>query len=210
MVAEGLWLQSKKIPADREVLGKWRKAVAQDFRREHSVSEIFEADKEVAEQWIQYWSQGMSQIELTNFDEETVAAACAELSSEVRKSLLANLHSDSPIRDKLIRNLVSDDPNTFRQLLKQESLADFSLSPLQRMPDEAWVRLAQVAVSEGVSEDKIAKASGLSSDTDFDTVEDRLRTEILAWNHIIEKQIGAISRIARRRRATRMKSLAEL
>lgn len=209
-VAEGLWGQSKTVPTDPEVRDKWRKAIAQDCRREHCVAEIFSADKEVCEQWIQYWSQGMSPIERVDFDEETVAAACAELSREERKALLADLHRDSPIRDELIRNLVSDDPDAFRQLLKQETLANYRLSPLRRLPDETWVRLVKVAIKEGISEEKIAKSSGMGWSTDFNTVEDRYRAEILAWDQVIEKERGAISRIARRRRATRMESLDEL
>ena len=208
-VAEGLWGQRKTAPADPEVRDKWCNAIVQDCRQEHCVAEIFSADKVVCEQWIQYWSQGMSRAERVEFDEETVAAACAELSSELRKAFLVDLHRDSPIRDSLIRNLVSNDPDAFRQLLKQNSLSDYSLSPLHRMPDETWVRLAQAAVSEGVSEEKIIKSSGMGWNTDFDTVEDRYRTEILAWDQIIEIEKGAIQRIARRCRATRLKSLNE-
>ena len=208
-VAEGLWGQRKTAPTDPEVRDKWCNAIVQDCRQEHCVAEIFSADKEVCEQWIQFWSQGTSRTERVDFDKETVAAACAELSSEARKVFLANLHRDSPIRDSLIRNLVSNDPDAFRQLLEQDSLADYSLSPLHRMPDETWVRLAQAAVSAGVSEDKIAKSSGIGCNTDFDTMEDRYRTEILAWDQIIEKHKGAINRIARRCRATRLKSLTE-
>ena len=123
---------------------------------------------------------------------------------------MAVLHGDSPVRDELIRNLVSDDPEAFRQLLNQESLANYRLSPLRRLPDEAWIRLVKVAISEGISEEKIAKSSGMGWKTDFNTVEDRYRAEILAWDQVIEKEKGAISRIARRRRATRMESLDEL
>lgn len=209
-VAEGLWGQNKTVPTDHEVRKKWRKAIVQDCRREHCVAEIFSADKEVCEQWIRYWSQGVSPIERVAFEEETVAAACVELSTGARKALMADLHCDSPIRNELIRTLISDDPDAFRQLLKQESLANYRLSPLRRLPDEAWVRLVKVAISEGISEEKIAKSSGIGWNTDFNTVEDKYRAEILAWDKVIEKEKGAISRIARRLRAIRMESLDQL
>ena len=209
-VAEGLWGQNKTVPTDPLVREKWRNAIAQDCRREHCVAEIFSADKEVCEQWIRYWSKGVSPIERVDFDEETVSAACAELSTEARKAHLADLHCDSPIRNELIRNLVSDDPDAFRQLLNQESLASYRLSPLRRLPDEAWVRLVKVAISEGISEEKIAKSSGIGWNMDFNTVEDKYRAEILACEKVIEKEKGAISRIARRLRAIRMESLDQL
>ena len=84
-VAEGLWGQSKTVPADEDVRDKWRRAIAQDCRREHCVAEIFSADKDVREQWIRYWSQGMSPIERVDFAEETVAVACRRTIEEREK-----------------------------------------------------------------------------------------------------------------------------
>lgn len=86
-------------------------------------------------------------------------------------------------------------------------MADSRLRPLKRAPDETWVKFAKTALTCLVSEGAIANASGLPWDTDFNTVEDRYRAEIEAWDQIIAVHAGAIGRVAARRKATRLSAL---
>jgi len=69
--------------------------------------------------------------------------------------------------------------------------------------------MAEVALECRVSESAIANASGIGWNADFDTVEDRYRAEIVAWDVIIDKHVGAIRRIASRRRSAKIASLNE-
>ena len=142
----------------------------------------------------------MSLIGRGTSDQFPVASACEGLSVEERIHYLSNLSPDSPYRNQLIEHLVGGNETVFCYLLQTDSLDDFRLYPLRRVPDKAWVGLAEVALQSGISESAITNASGIGWCAEFDSVEDRHRAEIEAWDIVIDQHVGAIKRIASRRR----------
>tara|TARA_R110002073_G_scaffold154858_8_gene310095 strand:- start:20335 stop:23766 length:3432 start_codon:yes stop_codon:yes gene_type:complete len=210
MIASGIWGKARSAPEQADIYDAWTKAIAMNCNREHVLIEVFAAEPMVKKRWIEYWSKKADSLFRSHREHEVVEAACKDVPVEDRIRLVANVHEEASLRDLLIKHLVGDSTDVFAALLKLESIGEAKLHPLRRMPDQTWERFAAEAFNAGFSESDIARASGLGWESDYDTVEDRYRSEIEAWDRIIARQTGVIQRIARRRRQDRQLSLADI
>ncbi|MEO1618907.1 MAG: SMEK domain-containing protein [Planctomycetota bacterium] len=210
MIASGIWGQANSAPEKADIYDPWLKAIIMNCNREHVLIEVFAAEPMVKQRWIEHWSKNVESPFRSHREHEVVEAACKDVPVEDRSRLVANVHEEASLRDLLIKHLVGDNTDVFAALLKLENLGEAKLHPLRRMPDQTWERFAAEALDAGFSESDIARASGLGWESEYDTVEDRYRCEIEAWDRIIAQQTGVIQRIARRRRQDRLRSLADM
>ena len=133
----------------------WRKAVINCFEREFEDEEIFRKDPSLAFDWLQLRTK---ESRMFSYHGETLLKVALQvINLEQRRALLQEI-GDGHWYDEVIHGIVDEQLEIYRDLLQNEGLMKFHLSPLRGNPDDFWIEKALVALDAGYSPLKIAKA----------------------------------------------------
>jgi hypothetical protein len=166
--AVGEW-ESDPLGEVREaVLADWRGAILRaktaDFLKgfkhqglQQSLARILAQDPALAFEWLVTRLRESAELWRIS-DRGPVAKALSVLGREQKLRLLDEL-SGKPVARGFIAALVGQDLEIYKRLLSLEPLKRHAWEPLARVPDEAWMELALLALNAGFSAREIANAS---------------------------------------------------
>ncbi len=157
--ADGIWHASKgRIPDPFR--DEWRRVVLRSGADRHWLIEVLGADPELAYHWLQtrFADEDPDFFGVTH--ERVIEAAVSGLSKEARRALLLQIpDSDRYGFVEVVTPLINGHPALYRDLLSNEQLRWFHLTPLAGTPEGEWLEKALMAVEAGYSPNDIARAA---------------------------------------------------
>lgn len=159
-VGLGLWVGDESAPTDPEIHPLWTGAVvrAPEQRGDggHWLGRVLAADTNLAKEWLR--RRLARRPSPTLIGRNPVVSAISALTVDDRRQLIRELEPDFG-SGFVAKRLVGDSRDVYDALLEKEDLEPLHLAPLWGRPDDGWLRLAQLALDRGYSEDEVAEAA---------------------------------------------------
>lgn len=154
--AEGEWHAAPEKTVRLSLRDDWHRVVVEFAANEYWLSEVFQSDVQIANDWLRARLRDGSDLDLMGHD-RVVHAAVNALNIEARRSLLSEVPDDYKMVE-IIGLLVNDHLELYRYLLSIERLQDFHLAPLAGNPEGSWFDKARLALAAGHSSEEVAMA----------------------------------------------------
>src|SRR4051812_1594648 len=156
--AIGEWCADPQGEVRDEIRSEWRSAILRSKTGEYEetrqtvglqywLRDILASDAGLAFDWLLSRLKD-SDLPSSFMGDSPFAAAIRLLGKEQRENLLVRLQPSS-ILWSMIPAVVDSDIDLYRKLLRIESLKDYHLEPLERLPDPVWESLALAALDAG-------------------------------------------------------------
>jgi hypothetical protein len=153
--ATGEWEATPRGEIREPIMDFWRKAIINCLERKYQGGEIFCKDPSIAFKWLQLRMK--ENHILPYYGENLLNVALQVINLEQRKALLKNI-GDSLWHDEVIQGIVDDELEIYRDLLQDDRLKRFHLSPLAGNPTDIWLEKALLALDAGYSPSDISQA----------------------------------------------------
>ena len=153
--AYGEWAADPQGTIREALIEDWRQAVVRSGEKDYWLEEVFRADPNLALEWLLARVNGpdLGYVSLQG----AYVHAVTTIDSEGRRQVLRRISRQSGLWE-LIEYLVGGDLDLYAELLGNEQLAGYHLSPLARYPEGAWIKKAMLALDHGYSPEEIASA----------------------------------------------------
>jgi len=133
----------------------WRTAIINGLKRQYEGKEIFSKGPSLAFEWLQLRIKDKCGFSYCSDDLRNVALQVIGL--EQRKSLLEQI-GDGFWDSEVIHGIVDDELEIYHDLLQNDRLKRFHLSPLAGNPTDVWIDKALLALDAGYSPLDISQA----------------------------------------------------
>lgn len=154
--AKGIWRESEQGMVPEPISDDWRRVMVQAVESEYVLKQVFEARPDMAMEWIRERADAPP-LSLWGSD-GTIEAAVGALDRGMREQLVAEM----PAADgaaKFFTRLVDRDVELYEMFLDRDELGSCHLDPLEGVPDDEWVPMAQLALEYGYETDAVARAA---------------------------------------------------
>lgn len=156
--AMGTWWADPRGEINEGIATEWRAAILRAHGAQFFSSEILEADKELAFDWL------ISRLDEKRkyFDFHTrkeISAAISALDSEQRLAALVRVPDDGLLTFELLTDLTSDDLKVCEEVLRTSRFGQLRLIFLHAHPKGIWPEKALLALDAGISAQDIIHAT---------------------------------------------------
>ena len=153
--AIGEWQATPRGIVRNSLKDSWRKAIISCLEREFEGEEIFRKDPSIAFEWLLL---RIKENRISLYHEENLLnVALQVINIEQRKALLEDI-DDGLFYDEVIHGIVDHELEIYRDLLQNDRLKQFHLSPLVGNPTGVWIDKALLALDAGYSPSDISQA----------------------------------------------------
>jgi len=153
--ATGEWQATPRGKVRGSLKDSWRKAIINCLEREYEGEEIFRKDSSIAFEWLQLRIE--EKRIFSYYGENLLKVALQVINLEQRKALLKDI-GDGLWHDEVIHGIVDDELEIYHDLLQNDRLKRFHLSPLAGNPTGVWIDKALLALDAGYSHSDISQA----------------------------------------------------
>lgn len=153
--AIGEWAATPKGIVRESFKDLWRIAIINGLERQYEGKDIFSEDPSLAFEWLQLRIKDNRNFLV--YSDDLVNVALQVINLNQRKKLLEQI-DDSFWNDGVIHGIVNDELEVYYNLLQNQQLKRFHLSPLAGKPDVLWVNKSLMALNAGYSTSEIAQA----------------------------------------------------
>jgi hypothetical protein len=153
--ADGEWQATPRGEVRECLKDFWRKAIINCLEKEYEGEEIFRKDPSIAFEWLQLRIKE-NRI-FSYYRENLLNVALQVINVQQRKALLKDT-GDGLWHDEVIRGIVDDELEIYHDLLQNDRLKRFHLSPLAGNPTGVWIDKALLALDAGYSTLDISQA----------------------------------------------------
>jgi hypothetical protein len=156
--AIGTWWADPRGEISHSIANEWRTAILRAHGQPFFSTEILEADKDLAFEWLIARINERPKF----FDYHTrkeISAAISALDSQQRIATLPHVPSEGLLTFELLKELTSDDLRACEELLHTPRFGKYQLTFLCGHPKGLWTEKAQLALNAGYSAQDIASAT---------------------------------------------------
>ena len=153
--AIGEWEATPRGEVGEPFKDLWRTAIINGLDRQYEGKEIFRKDPSLAFEWLQLRIKE-NRI-FSYYGENLLNVALQVINLEQRKALLKDI-GDGLWHDEIIQGIVDDELEIYHDLLQNDRLKRFHLSPLAGNPTDVWLNKALLALDAGYSPSDISQA----------------------------------------------------
>jgi len=153
--ATGEWQATPRGEVRESLKDFWRRAIINCLEREYEGEEIFRKNPSIAFEWLQL---RITENRIFSYHGGNLLnVALQVINLEHRKALLKDI-GDGLWHDELIHGIVDDELEIYHDLLQNDRLKRFHLSPLAGNPTDVWIDKALLALDAGYSPSDISQA----------------------------------------------------
>jgi len=156
--AIGTWWADPRGEISHSIANEWRAAILRAHGQQFFSTEILEADKDLAFEWLIARINEQPKF----FDHHTqkeISAAISALDSQQRITTLPHVPSEGLLTFELLKELTSDDLKACEELLHTPRFRKYQLTFLRSHPTGRWIEKAQLALNAGYSPQDIVGAT---------------------------------------------------
>lgn len=157
MAALGAWYARDTLPIDNSMRNDWCKAIIHAPVDDLLLAPVLTEEPQVAYDWLR--ARLAKGSEFSHGHGSDLQSAVDALDTEQKSRLLAELPSAAFGFEKVVLQLIGDNLELYHQLLQDQHLKHFHLTPLAGNPEGPWLQKARLALDAGYSPDDIAYAT---------------------------------------------------
>lgn len=165
-VAIGIWSKEESPPSGTAITPLWRRAILQtheDQKHDYQLGRILASDQDLAFEWLA--KQLTTSPTPRPLEDSPTKMAIDSLDEHLRIRLLPHLQPKW-LPHQTTAMIVGTNPAVYRALLKDQTLQDLHLAPLEgylerdkKGMDEDWTIRVKMALERGYTPDQIARAT---------------------------------------------------
>jgi len=153
--AIGEWQATSRGIVRASLKDSWRKAIINCLERQYEGEEMFRKDPSIAFEWLLL---RIKENRIFSYHGENLLnVALKVINVEQRKTLLEEV-DDGFWYGEIIHGIVDEELEIYRDLLQNDHLKQFHLSPLAGNPTSVWIDKALLALDAGYSPSDVSQA----------------------------------------------------